>query len=317
MALLIVTTTTRGQEFLDGARSAAGGGLDIRIWPDVGRIEDIEYALAWLPPKGVLKTLPNLKMIVSVGAGVDHLLIDPELPDVPVVRYVDPDLTGRMAEYIGLQVLFHQRRMAEFLELQFQRKWHYLPEPAAHEVRVGVMGLGVMGLAALKVLAPFGYQLRGWSRTRKSVAGVTCFAGRGELDAFLAETDILACVLPHTPETRGILNADLIGKLSRNGRHERLPGPVLINAGRGPLQVETDILQSLDSGALYAASLDVFEVEPLPASSPLWAHKRVVITPHNAAESTGRAITRYFIRQVHAHGRGEPIGNVVDRSRGY
>ncbi len=316
MSLLIITTTSRGPEFLDGAREA-GEGLDIRIWPDAGRIEDIRYALAWLPPPGVLKTLPNLELIVSVGAGVDHLLGDPELPDVPVVRYVDPDLTGRMAEYIGLHVLFHQRRMSEFLELQSQRKWEYLPEPAAHEVRVGIMGLGVMGQAALNVLRPFGYQLRGWSRTPKSIDGVACFAGKETLAEFLAETDILACVLPHTPETRHILNADLLGKLSRRGRHERFPGPVLINAGRGNLQVEADILAALNTGTLYAATLDVFEAEPLPETSPLWRHPRVVVTPHNAAESTGRAITRYLIRQVRAHRRGEPLANLVDRARGY
>ena len=316
MALLIITTTSRGPEFLEGAREA-GKGQDIRIWPDMGRIEDIKYALAWLPPKGVLKTLPNLEMIVSVGAGVDHLLGDPELPDVPVVRYVDPDLSGRMAEYIALQVLFHQRRMSEYHEHQRKKSWTYLPEPAAHEVRVGIMGLGVMGLAAIKVLAPLGYQLRGWSRTRKQIAGVTTFAGSGELDAFLAETDILACVLPHTPDTRRILNGDLIGKLSQKGRHARMPGPVLINAGRGPLQVEADILAALSNGQLYAASLDVFETEPLPASSPLWTHPRVVVTPHNAAESTARAITRYLVRQIRAHQKGEPLENVVDRTRGY
>ncbi len=316
MALLVITTTSRGPEFLEGAREA-GKGLDVRIWPDMGRIEDIRYALAWLPPKGVLKTLPNLELIVSVGAGVDHLLGDPELPDVPVVRYVDPDLSGRMAEYIGLQVLFHQRRMSEYQEHQRNRSWTYLPEPAAHEVRVGIMGLGVMGRAAIEVLRPFGYQLRGWSRTRKVIAGVTTFAGKPELDAFLAETDILACVLPHTPDTRHILNAELIGKLSRQGRNPRLPGPVLINAGRGPLQVEADILAGLDAGALYAASLDVFETEPLPAASPLWMHPRVVVTPHNAAESTARAITRYLVRQIRAHQKGAPIDNVVDRARGY
>lgn len=316
MALLIITTTSRGPEFLEGAREA-GKGLDIRIWPEVGNPADIRYALAWLPPKGELKKYPNLQMVVSVGAGVDHLLNDPELPEVPVVRYVDPDLTGRMAEYIGLQVLFHQRRMSEYLECQSQRKWTYLPEPAAHEVRVGVMGLGVMGRASLDVLRPFGYRLRGWSRTRHEIPGVACFAGREQLDAFLAEADIVACVLPQTPDTRHILNADLVSKMSLRGRHPRMPGPVLINAGRGGLQKEGDIIAALESRKLYAASLDVFETEPLPEASPLWRHPRVVVTPHNAAESTARSITRYFIKQIHAHQKGEPIANIVDRTRGY
>jgi glyoxylate/hydroxypyruvate reductase A len=316
MTLLVITTSDRGTEFAEAARHHAAG-LDVRLWPDVGNPADIHAALAWLPPKGVLAMLPNLKLMVSVGAGVDHLLSDPGLPDVPLVRYVDPDLTGRMAEYVGLQVLFHQRRMAEFIELQRQSRWEYLPEPAANEVRVGIMGLGVMGRAAIDVLRPFGFQLRGWSRTPKAIDGVACFAGTGDLDTFLAETDILVCLLPATPDTRGLLDARLLAGLSRTGRSARLPGPVLINAGRGSLQVEADILGALNEQTLYAASLDVFEVEPLPQASPLWRHPRVVVTPHNAAESTADAIARYFIRQVRDMAEGRPLENLVDRSRGY
>jgi glyoxylate/hydroxypyruvate reductase A len=315
MALLIIGSV-RAEELATVAR-AQGRGLDIRLWPDVGRIADIRYALAWRPPPGVLKTFANLELIVSVGAGVDHLMQDPELPDVPIVRYVDSDLTGRMAGYVALHVLFHQRRMCEFRALQTKRAWMPLPEPAAPEVRVGIMGLGVMGEASATVLKAFGFQLRGWSRTRKHADGVACFAGDGELDAFLADTDILACVLPLTPATRGILNRRLIGKLSQCGRHARLPGPVLINAGRGGLQIEADILAALDAGELYAASLDVFESEPLPTSSPLWHHPRVVITPHNAAESSSQSIVRYLLRQIRAQQQGEPLKHVVDRARGY
>jgi glyoxylate/hydroxypyruvate reductase len=313
---LLVIGTVRTEEFATAAREL-GGGLDIRVWPEVGRTEDIRYALAWWPPPGVLKTFPNLELIVSVGAGVDHLMQDPELPDVPIVRYVDPDLTGRMVGYIALHVLFHQRRMCELLELQAKRAWATLPEPSAPEVRVAIMGLGEMGKACANALASFGFQLRGWSRTPKRLDGVACFAGNHELDAFLAETDILACILPLTPATRGILNRSLISKLSKRGRHARLPGPVLVNAGRGGLQVEADILAALDAGELYAASLDVFEQEPLPQSSPLWHHPRVVITPHNAAESTSRSVVRYLLRQIRAHQRGEPLEHLVDRERGY
>jgi len=315
MALLIIGSQRSG-EFATAAREF-GRGFDIRIWPNAGDIAEIRYALAWEPPPGVLATLPNLAMIVSVGAGVDHLLGDPRLPNVPVVRYVDPDLTGRMVEYVASQVLHHQRRMSEIAVQQQRKIWKYLPEPAAHEVRVGVMGLGVMGAASLAALRAFGYQLAGWSRSPHSLPGVECFAGPGQLDAFLARTDILVCLLPLTPETRGILNRDLIRKLSRSGRNPRLPGPVLINGGRGGQQVEADIIAALDAGELYAASLDVFETEPLPASSPLWSHPRVVITPHIAAESTSRAITKYLFRQIARHQRGEPLENVVDRSKGY
>ena len=292
-------------------------GLDVRIAPALGKPEEIDTALAWWPQPGLLKTLPNLRLIVSVGAGVDHLFSDPDLPDVPIVRFVDPDLTGRMVEYVALHVLYHHRRMCEFRELQARKVWKYVPEPAAHEVRVGVMGLGVLGAASANALKVFGYQVRGWSRERKSLPGIACFAGKPELDAFLADTDILAVLLPLTGDTRRLIDRSLLKRLSRGGRHKDLPGPVLINAGRGGLQVDADILAALEAGELYAASLDVFEAEPLPHSSPLWSHPHVLVTPHNAAESAPAAIVRYTLRQMVAAKRGEPLENIVDRRREY
>lgn len=315
MTLLIIGSQ-RSDQFA-AAVAAQAPDIDVRIWPDAGRIEDIRYALAWGPPLGALKTVPNLQLIVSVGAGVDHLFKDPDLPRVPIVRYVDPDLTGRMTEYVALHVLWHQRRMCEFQEQQSRQEWKYLPEPAAHEVRVGIMGLGVMGASAAKALSALGYQLHGWSRTPKQIPGMTCHAGREQLASFLAGVDILVCLLPNTPDTRGILNRDLFRGLSKSGRHPRLPGPSLINAGRGPLQIEADILASLDAGELQSASLDVFETEPLAKTSPLWRHPRIVITPHNAAESETNAIVRYMLRQVRAHMHGQPVENVVDPARQY
>jgi glyoxylate/hydroxypyruvate reductase A len=315
MAFLIACSS-RAQQFAAEIR-ALEPGLDLRIAPDIGRAEDIDTALAWQPPPGLLATLPNLKLIVSVGAGVDALVQDPTLPDVPLVRFVDPDLTGRMTEYITLHVLYHQRRMSELRELQARRVWQYLPEPPAREVRVGLMGLGVLGSAALEALRPFGYRLRGWSRTPKALAGIECFGGTDGLEAFLAETDILAVLLPLTPETRGLLSRSLLRKLSARGRSPVLPGPVLINAGRGGLQVDADILAALEAGELYAASLDVFQTEPLPAANPLWQHPRVVVTPHIAAESTPSAIARYALHQRRAQLSGGVLENLVDRSRGY
>src|SRR5262245_59389176 len=315
MAFLIACSS-RAERFAAELR-ALEPGLDLRIAPDIGVAEDIDIALVWQPPTGLLATLPNLGLIVSVGAGVDALLQDPTLPEVPLVRFVDPDLTGRMAAYIGLHVPYHHRRLTEFRDLQTRKQWTYLAEPAAHEVRVGLMGLGVLGQAAAGALKPFGYRLRGWSRTPNTVEGMVCFSGPAGLEAFLAETDIVAVLLPLTPTTRGILNRRLLRKLSVRGRSELLPGPVLINAGRGGLQVDADILAALDAGELYAASLDVFETEPLPATSRLWTHPRVVVTPHNAAESNPAAIARYALRQMRAYTSGAALENLVDRGRGY
>ncbi len=289
--------------------------LDVRVWPDAGDLSDIEYALAWQQEPGVLATLPNLQVIFSLGAGVEHVLRDPELPDVPLVRFVDPDLTMRMGEYACLHVLMHHRRMLEYAALQRQGKWQELmPQPCASETRVGVMGLGVLGRNAAEKLLMLGFNVAGWSRSMKHIEGVECFAGEGGLKPFLARTDILICLLPHTPDTLGILNAELFSGLARDGR---LPGPVLINAGRGKLQVEADILGALEAGDLWAASLDVFEDEPLPASSPLWAHSRVIVTPHNASITYSRALCRYVLAQVARHERGEALENVVDLKRGY
>jgi glyoxylate/hydroxypyruvate reductase len=309
----LIIGSSRSESFANGIREA-DPQFAIRVWPETGRPQDIRYALAWGPPAGELAKLPNLELIVSVGAGVDHLMKDPLLPQVPVVRFVDQDLTGRMVSFVAANVLFHHRRMIELREQQQARVWEYIQEPAAHELTVGFMGLGVLGQACAKALQPLGYNLAGWTRGPKHVAGVECFADSAGLDAFLATTDILVVLLPLTPDTRGIITRQLLAKLRRP---KILPGPVLINAGRGGLQSEDDILASLDAGELYAASLDVFSTEPLPASSPVWGHKRIVLTPHIAAESDPRAIARYLVAQVGRKERGEPLPNLVDRAKGY
>lgn len=294
---------------------ALDGNLDIRVWPDAGDISEITHALVWKPTPGVLRTLPNLKVIFSIGAGIDNVLSDPDLPDLPLVRFVDPNLTMRMTEYVCLHVLMHQRRMLEYAEHQREAEWQELwPQPSAEEIRVGVMGLGELGRDAATKLAVLGFDVAGWSRSPKQIDGVTCFSGDAGLADFLGRTDILVSLLPLTPDTRGILNRTLLFGLAKDGR---LPGPVLINAGRGALQVEKDILAALDAGDLWAASLDVFEEEPLPKESPLWAHPRVIVTPHNASISDNRAVCRYVLDQIANHERGEPLVNVVDQDRGY
>jgi glyoxylate/hydroxypyruvate reductase A len=175
------------------------------------------------------------------------------------------------------------------------------------------MGLGVMGSDSARKLSMMGFKVVGWSRTRKNIPGVECFAG-AEFDSFLERTDILVCLLPHTPETTGIINRNVIRKLSRKGP---LGGPILINAGRGKQQVESDILAALESGELQAASLDVFETEPLPQDSPFWGHPKVMVTPHAAADSDPDTISAYVLSQIRRHQQGLPVENIIDRDRGY
>src|SRR5262245_5601554 len=288
---------------------------DIRLWPDqLGDPADIAYACVWHAPRGLLATLPRLKIIFSLGAGVDHLMGDPALPAVPIVRIVDPDLTRRMTEYVVLHVLLHHRRMKLFEEQQRERLWRDHHQPAAREVAVGVMGLGVLGCDAAAMLVRLGFRVAGWSRTPRRLDGVESFDGDAGLDAFLARTEILVCLLPHTPATEGIINLVLLRRLKRDGA---LGGATLINAGRGRLQVNADILTALNEGLLAGASLDVFPTEPLPPDDPLWEHPRAIITPHNAAESDPRALVSNVLEQITRLERGEPLQNVIDRELGY
>ncbi len=275
---------------------------------------DVEYALTWRHPPGSLQDLPNLKAIFSLGAGVDHVLADPLLPEAPLARVVDPDLTQRMSEWVALQVLLHHRQFRRYDEQQKRRIWDEDEnQPTARETRVGLLGLGVLGLDAARKLAALGFDVAGWSRAEKRVEGLATYHGAAGLDALLARTDILVSLLPLTPDTRGMLNAALFAKLPRDGRI----GPILVNAGRGGSQVEADIVAALEAGVLKGASLDVFETEPLPQESPLWGRADVFISPHNSAISSLQAVARYIAGQIEAFERGEPLRNVVDRRRGY
>jgi len=274
----------------------------------------VHYAAVWKPLPGSLKAFPNLAAIFNLGAGVDALMADPTLPDVPIVRVADADLTGRMTEYAVMHVLIHHRHQRYIDACQRDRLWAPPLQRAASAVRVGVMGLGVLGRDAADVLRRLGFNVAGWSRTQKAIPGMKTFAGEAELSTFLGRTDILVCLLPLTPATRGILNRRTFSLLARDGV---LDGPVVINAGRGGLQVESDLLAALDDDTLAAATLDVFATEPLPTDSPLWSHPKVTVSPHNAADTDPDAISVYVAEQIARHERGEPLQNAVDRGLGY
>ena len=294
---------------------ARGKGRDLRIWPDtVGDKTDIAYALVWRPPPGLLGTLPNLKAIINIGAGVDALLTDPTLPRLPLARTAHPDLTKRVTGYVVLHVLAYHNRLRIYDAQQRERVWKEHKHPSSDQVAVGIMGLGVIGGEAAQILARLGFKVAGWSRTPKDIAGIESFHGSAGLDAFLARTEILVCLLPLTRQTDGLLNLALFRKLKRDGA---AGGAFLINAARGRIQVDADIVAALDEGALSAATLDVFPQEPLPAQSPLWTHPRVTITPHVAGDISPTAFVDELFAQVDRSARGEPLENEVDRNRGY
>jgi glyoxylate/hydroxypyruvate reductase len=275
---------------------------------------DVHYAAVWKPQPGELAAFPNLRVIFNLGAGVDALMADQSLPDVPLVRVAVSDLTARMTEYVVLHVLMHHRQELYLRDSQREKRWAPKTQWAAGAVTVGIMGLGTLGADAAEVLRRIGFRVVGWSRSPKQIDGVECFHGEPHLKPFLRQTDILVCLLPLTPQTRHVLNRGLFAKLNRTSP---MGAPVLINAGRGGLQNEADILQCLDDGTLGAASLDVYATEPLPPESPFWSHPKVVLTPHNAADTDADEISKYVAQQIERFEAGGALENIVDRGRGY
>ncbi|MCJ7997271.1 glyoxylate/hydroxypyruvate reductase A [Rhizobium cremeum] len=289
--------------------------IDMALAENAGRdLSGIAYAVVWKPDPALFSRMPDLKVIFSGGAGVDHILRAYELPDVPIVRFVDRSLTDRMSEWVVLQCLIHLRRSLAYARQQKSREWRDLdPQPEACDVTVGVMGLGVLGQDAVRKLKVMGFDVVGWSRSMKVIEGIETFDQAG-LDTFLARTDILVGLLPLTEETRGIYNASLFARLRQGGALEK---PVFVNAGRGGSQVEADIVAALEEGVLGAASLDVFEKEPLEPESPLWGFETVIVTPHVAASSDVRALFRHAERQMIRLEEGTSLQHVVDRVAGY
>ena len=297
----------RWQELLAAER-------EVVLEPDGPADPSIAYAVVWKQQPNVLAALPNLKAIFSVGAGVDHLFADPGLPVVPIVRVVADNLTQYMTEYVVWRVLDHHRHGSLYRSQQPRKVWHEPRQAPAQDMSVGIMGLGHLGQAAGRALISLGYRVNGWTRTPREVDGVRCWNGNDGLTPFLAATDILVVLLPFTPATDGIVNYELLRGLRRDNA---IGGAVLINAGRGRLQREADILRALDDGTLKEASLDVFEQEPLPQESPLWTHPGVFVTPHAAATSDPAHLVGPMLAQMNAHERGEPLVNLVDREAGY
>jgi glyoxylate/hydroxypyruvate reductase A len=271
----------------------------------------IDYFVGFRPPHGFLKTLPRLKAIFSLGAGVDGFLRDPEFPrHLPVVRFVDETLQREMAQYVTMHCLIIHRQQRAFDAAQKEHLWRQrmLARPS-RELRIGILGMGDIGAVTAERLLMFDFQVFGWSRSRKSVPGVTSFAGPQELSQFLAHCDIMVCMLPLTPETEGIMDAKLFADLPK--------GAWVMNVGRGGHCNERDLIAALDSDHLAGAVLDVFQTEPLPADNGLWEHPKVTVTPHIAGITDPRNAAAFVLDCVARAESGQPFPNVVDLSRGY
>jgi glyoxylate/hydroxypyruvate reductase A len=280
------------------------------VWQEGARIEACDYAVLWAPTPALLGQLAQVKAIFLMGAGVDALLrFGDALPGVPIIRLGDAGMGIQMAEYVAHAVLRYFRRFDEYEALARRGEWKPLPPFDKKDFTVGVMGLGKLGLPVADSLRHFGFPVRGWSRSAKQVDGVECFAGMEQLDAFLAGTRVLVCMLPLTAETSNLLDRSKLGKLPQ--------GAYFVNVSRGAIVAEPDLLCMIQSGHIAGATLDVFRNEPLPEQHPFWEEPRITVTPHISALTIRDDAVRQIAEKIDALEQGQSVDDVVDRNRGY
>ncbi|MDA7956471.1 MAG: glyoxylate/hydroxypyruvate reductase A [Gammaproteobacteria bacterium] len=305
--LLIKTDFRRGAEWRE---AFAGFDVEVREWGAPGDPAEIDYALVWKPKPGALAAFPNLKIIFSIGAGIDHLLGEDVLPrGLPVVRMVERALTAGMTEYVLYHVLRFHRFMPQYEAGRREGAWREIPQTPAWRRRVGLLGLGVLGADAARALAALGFDVAGWSRGEKNIRGVASHHGARGLREMLARSEILVCLLPLTAQTENILNAETFAQLPK--------GAFVINAARGGHCMEEDLLAALESGHLAGAALDVFKTEPLEKSSPLWRHPRVYITPHIASMTVPATAAEHVMENIRRFRAGRELTHLADLAREY
>jgi glyoxylate/hydroxypyruvate reductase len=282
----------------------------ICVYPEIPNLESIDVALVANPSVGVLATMPNLKLIQSLWAGVDSLFKDSSLPkNVPLARLVDPALTQAMIETVLTHTLALHRQIPAYAKQQQARVWNQLAQPSANERAVGILGLGHLGRECARHLERIGFRVIGWSSRPSTLEGITTFDGETGLQAVLKQSEILVNLLPLTDETRGILNAQAFQTMPA--------GSSLINVARGAHVIESDLIAALDSGHLEHAILDVFTQEPLPEQHAFWHHPKITVLPHIAATTNPKTASNVVAQNIHRLRKNIPLENLVDRSRGY
>ncbi|WP_019677089.1 2-hydroxyacid dehydrogenase [Arsukibacterium perlucidum] len=279
----------------------------IEIWPELYDPAEVEFAVVWRQPHGCLNGLVNLKAIQCFGAGVDSILSDPTLPDLPISRIVDPALTAAMIGYLDGVMSYYRLQLDMFSRQQQQSLWR--PKSPRKLSRITILGLGELGSAVASHFCQQGYQLAGWARSGKSLQDIQCFAGDEQLHHAVAAADVIICLLPLTPSTENLLGRDFFQALK--------PGAIFINVARGAIVDDTALLAALDHGPLGAACLDVFRQEPLPPASPLWQHPAVLITPHVSAVTNVATVVSQIAENYRRAQQGTGLLNPVDLVRGY
>jgi glyoxylate/hydroxypyruvate reductase A len=284
---------------------------EVVVWREGEKARPCDYALVWSPPQAILRELGEVKAIFNAGAGVDGILkFGAALPaHVPVVRLDDAGMGVQMAEYVTHAVLRYFRRFDEYEAQARAGQWRPLPTHRKEDFSIGVLGTGVLGARVLQALAPFGFPLRGWSRTPKDLAGVDCFSGADGLDAFLRGTRVLVCMLPLTPDTNNLLDRAKLSSL--------LPSAYLINVARGAHLAEPDLLTLIKSGHIAGATLDVLRNEPLPIQHPFWHEPRITMTPHISALTVRRDSVAQIAEKIRRLEAGLPVAGLVNRQQGY
>ncbi|SOC78800.1 glyoxylate/hydroxypyruvate reductase A [Salinimicrobium sediminis] len=281
--------------------------LDLEVFPEVADPSKVEFALSWKHPHGIYKNYPNLKAIASMGAGIDHIINDPDIPQhIKITRVIDEQLTKDMSVFVLSLILDHLRNLSHHY---CSKEWKPVKYLRPEEVQVGIMGMGVLAVGVAEKLIRNKFNVTGWSRSQKEILGVTTFHGDDQLQDFLEQSNVLLCLLPLTSETENILNKRLF---------ERLPqGAYVINVARGPHLVEEDLLEMIDSGHLSGASLDVFRKEPLPEDHPFWKHEKIRITPHIASVTNPSTVVPQILENYERIKQGKELNNVVDREKEY
>ena len=285
--------------------------MDVRVYPDDGDVNEIKYVATWKHPHGILKKYPNLKAILSLGAGVDHILSDPDLPeDLPIVRLVDPKLTHEMCFHALHWVLHFHSDHFLYMKQQMDKKWQQQGSIQPEDRTVGIMGLGNIGRGIGDSIVNQGFKVLGWGANQKSsLVDIQYFFGDEQLGDFLEKTDILINVLPLTESTTNILRKHELQHLPR--------GAFIINMGRGGIVNETDLLSLLDEGHIAAAAMDVFEEEPLPANNRLWSHPSVYITPHIAGQSNPQSSAKTIAKNIRRIEDGKMPFPIYNITKGY
>lgn len=284
--------------------------LIIEVYPTIKNAAEVEFACVWKHPIGCLNKFPNLKCIASLAAGVDHILSDTSLPkDVPIVRVMDPYMADDIVQYVTAYVLNYIKRVDHWAEKQQQQIWFKQPPFSFADKQIGIMGLGFLGSKAAHILQALGLSVLGWSNSTKSLPGVRCYHGQEQFATFLSQAHVLVCMLPLTPFTKNILNANTFLQLPF--------GAYVINVGRGEHLVENDLLDALQSGHVAQACLDVFIEEPLPPSHPFWTNKHIRVTPHIASVTNAETAAPQIVDNFNRMQSGLPFINVIDRDKGY